>query len=100
MKIYISGRITGNDNYKNEFMYGAEIIKGLHAEPVNPAEAPEGGEYKWYIDNGLDLLKKCDAILMLPGWEKSAGARLEWQYATTVKMPVLKLKLVNGRAEF
>lgn len=36
----------------------------------------------------MDLLKRCDAILMLPGWEESAGSKAELAYAETEGMPV------------
>lgn len=99
MKIYISGTTT--DQYYKERVKEAErFIESLHAEPVNPAETPEGGTYKWHIDAGLSLLKECDAILMLPEWKLSKGAKLERLYASTVGMPVLETVRVNGKLEF
>ena len=29
----------------------------------------------------LQVLKRCDAIVFLPGWEESEGSREEWQFA-------------------
>lgn len=29
----------------------------------------------------LPLLDRCDAILMMPGWEHSKGSRMEYEYA-------------------
>ena len=40
-KIYISGPITGQENYKTRFSQAEALIKTLHAEPVNPANNPE-----------------------------------------------------------
>ena len=34
-----------------------------------------------YIRRDLEILSRCDAIVMLPGWEKSEGACAELDYA-------------------
>lgn len=44
--------------------------------------------YGQYIDGDLNMLARCDAILMLEGWEKSKGASLEWDYASELHMPI------------
>lgn len=88
MKIYISGSITNNDNYYNEFKYAEmEILKNGNV-PFNPVKNI-GFEYKDYIDMGLCELMHCDAIYMIKGYKHSRGAMLELEYAKTVGMKII-----------
>jgi hypothetical protein len=57
---------------------------------INPVKN-DGFSYREYIDMGLCELMRCDAIYLLPGWEDSLGARLEYLYSVTVG-----LKLIYG----
>lgn len=34
-----------------------------------------------YLDGDLEMLKRCDGIVMMPGWVKSKGACSEYDYA-------------------
>ena len=88
MKVYIAGSITNNENYIEQFKKAeVEILKAGDA-PLNPVKNL-GFEYKDYIDMGLCELMKCDAIYLLKGWEKSAGARLEEHYARVTNMQMI-----------
>lgn len=93
MVIYLSGRIRGNDGYREQF-YGAErrILdanqgRRIKHEVINPARLL----YPQSVPDGRDkeksIMKICkgfldmaDAIYMLSGWEDSKGARAELQY--------------------
>ena len=99
-KIYISGPITGVPDYKTHFAEAKVLIQNLHAEPVSPADTKEGLTYKEYIDTGLWQLMACDMICMLPGWQNSTGASLEYEYAKAVDMPILHTYRTNGELHF
>ena len=87
MKIYISGAITDNPNYLEDFKKAEELLKGQGHTILNPCKN-DGFTYREYIDMGLCELMHCDAIYMLNGWMGSAGARLEYNYAFTVGMKI------------
>jgi hypothetical protein len=97
--IYISGRITGNKNWKEQF-YAAEkylrstsIINGIIINPVEIAEIVEAecSKPKWrdYMDIAIRNLMHCSAIYMLIGWRRSKGARLEWKIAKAFEMKII-----------
>ena len=41
-----------------------------------------------YLDGDLEILSRCDSIVMLPGWEKSQGAIGELEFAKALKLKV------------
>ena len=41
-----------------------------------------------WLKGDLEILKRCDCIVMIPGWEQSEGATAEMQYACAHDIPV------------
>ena len=89
MKVYIAGKITGNPNYKKEFAEAEEWLKTIGYTPINPAKN-QCQSYREYIDAGLKQLMECEAIYLLPNYEDSKGALLEYQYAITTEMKIIQ----------
>lgn len=84
LKIYISGPMTGLPNYNREaFNAAAEELKDKY-HVINPAVLPDGLEYDDYIDIAKILIKRCDAIYLLPGWQGSKGANIEYDFYNSV----------------
>ncbi len=89
MKIYISGRISGNEeNYKKDFNWIEEQLENLNdIVVVNPINLDvEEEEWTDCIVRDIKCLKDCDAILLMSGnfpihkssnWKKSYGAKIE-----------------------
>lgn len=94
MKIYISGPITGNPEFKRDFAAAAAEIRAAGYEAINPAEneLPEGAQWADYMRSDIRLLIDCDAIYMLPGWRNSKGAKIEHDIAAALDIAILTRK--------
>ena len=77
MKIYISGKITGDRRYKAKFR---EVEKKLAAAGhivLNPATAPEGLRPVDYMRLCFAMMEAADVVLFMQDYQDSRGAMLE-----------------------
>ena len=85
MRVYISGPITGTDDYIYRFAKAEEKLKKDGYSVINPAAVnsmlPHDTTYEEYMKMSLTMLDMCGAIYMMEGWEKSCGANREYGYA-------------------
>jgi len=44
--------------------------------------------YEQYIIGDLEILSVCDAVIMLPRWKESKGAKIERDYAFFCGVPI------------
>ncbi|MCG8292272.1 DUF4406 domain-containing protein [Pseudomonas entomophila] len=90
-RIYISGPMSGLPelNYP-AFNAVAELLRAEGFEVENPAENPEPECRTWagYMRLALVQLSRCEALLLLPGWFDSKGARLELYIARQLGLQV------------
>ena len=89
MKIYISGKITGDANYKEKFAEAEKRLKELGYEVFNPAIFPNMFTWKEFMDIDLKILSLCDAIYLLEDWKESHGAVIEEAEARRLGIPVI-----------
>jgi hypothetical protein len=84
-KCYIAGKI-GNLQphvYTTHFECGKRLA-ALHGyDPVSPLDLPHNHGRSWgeYMIEDLEALRKCQAIILLPTWTESPGARIEAAFA-------------------
>lgn len=91
MKVYISGPTTGIKDYNFPAFFTAESkIKKLGILPLNPARNPVGLEYREYMDIAFAMVRSSDAIVTLPGWESSPGAKAEVAYAESIGLDIIE----------
>jgi nucleoside 2-deoxyribosyltransferase len=98
-KIYIAGKVTGEPVHSTalKFAMAKKKIEARGFEAVNPIEVVGDFRTPWDVAMKLCLkaLLDCDAIIMLPDWYESNGARLEHQLATDLKKPVFNFTEVG-----
>lgn len=93
MKIYISGPITGTDDYMERFANAEKELTEQGYSVVNPAKVnaqlPSDTDYEDYMKMSFCMLDMCDAIYMLKGWKKSCGANREYGYAMAMDKTII-----------
>lgn len=99
-KIYIAGRVKGLKSEQYEPMFATvkkELEKAGH-EVINPlTDIPHEDVNNWALTimECLPYVAQCDCIAMLPGWEKSDGAQIEYHFARGNKLQVLQVHRVG-----
>lgn len=92
-RLYLAGPMTGVvDHNFPAFHAAAGRLRDAGYEVVNPAENFGGQTHlprSSYMRTDLAMLLQCDAVVMLSGWEKSQGAKLEYLLAQELGLPVL-----------
>lgn len=100
--IYISGRITGNKNWRFDFQKAEDYLvscgmsKHEIKNPLNMEneveEVWENPTYAQYMIHDIHELIFCNQIYMLRGWWRSKGARLERHIAKVLGMKIIYQK--------
>ena len=91
MKIYISGPMTGIEDFnKPAFNYWSNKVSLRGHEAVNPAALPMPKDPSWceFMKQDIRALMDCEAVLCLPGWEFSRGAKIEVNLAVELGLKV------------
>ena len=90
MRIYIAGPMAGIEDLNFPAFFAMEDkIKELGHTPINPAVMPKGLEYAHYMDIALAMVRSAEALLLLPAWEPSKGARAELAYAHSIGIKII-----------
>ena len=93
-RIYVAGPMSGLPEFNYPAFHEAEAALraiGYHVE--NPArnEPPPCGTWEGWLRLAIAQVVTCDEIALLPGWEQSKGATLEFHIARQLSMPARPL---------
>lgn len=91
-KIYISGKITGDDNFKRKFEKAAmncHLSGWERNEILNPCELPVQESWQDYMIMDIKELFECSHIFMLQDWKQSKGARIEHAIALETGLTII-----------
>lgn len=101
--VFISGQMSGIPNFNKELFdavesaflnYGAAFVHNPAADVPKPSEAKPHEYYMVQSIHELTSTKQgepfYDVVAILPGWENSAGALLEYMTACECGIPVIQ----------
>lgn len=101
MRIYISGPITNEKHYRLNFLRAENTVRShvkgsVVVSPMRLGDVLPNGSHKEYMELCYSLVAMSNVMVMLPGWEKSRGARKERTLALEMKMPIFELDDVDS----
>ena len=92
MLIYISGKINGNDNYRNDFAKAEYWLRLKGHNVINTAKVGDSLPeltYEQYMQIDYKLIEIVDCVCMINGWQTSKGAKAELAYAKSLNKKIL-----------
>jgi hypothetical protein len=106
LKYYLSGAITHQPDFKTYFKTAETQLRFLGVDRIfNPADVDLHIPYtedtkhtiwKQYMKYDLKMLVDADVLILLPGWWRSRGARLELIVCFFLDIRVVTLKRLIG----
>ena len=90
MKIYISGPITGIDDWKERFKAAEDDLKAQGHQVLTPRAIDADLDYEDYMRIDFAMVEVSDAIYLLDGWQNSNGAKRELAHAIELNLNVYR----------
>lgn len=100
LRVYVAGPMTGLPDFNfPAFHDAAARLRALGFEVLNPAENPEPPCKSWlgYMRMAVAQVAQADAIALLPGWENSRGANVEYRLAVGIGLTIWPLDFALTR---
>lgn len=96
MRAYIAGKISGLplESARAKFSKYADCFRSIGFDVVNPMELPHNHPDVWedYMAEDILAMLTCNVLVLLPCWQDSPGARLEYAIARAAGLRVIKTR--------
>ena len=95
LRIYISGAITGNKNFKNKFEAAEKTIIEKGFTPLSPIKTQAhiyNMSERCCMFDALKLMEEADAVLQISNVKKSKGMQIEQAIAEKCGIPFVTLE--------
>lgn len=86
-KIYLSGKITGDEGFAEKFKAKEEELSSRGDYVFNPALHPDMFTHGQFMQIDLLALSFCDSIYLMDNWRDSKGAKMEFEQARVMGLP-------------
>ena len=88
MRLYISGPITGNENFKEDFATARTKLENAGYDVCDPTTFDFPTDILWADAMKYDIreMLQCDGVALLPSWEISKGACIEVKLAKDLRI--------------
>lgn len=100
-RLYVAGPMTGIKDWNfPAFHAAAAKLRALGFDVLNPAEnpAPPCGTWLAYMRMAVAQVAQADGVVLLPGWENSHGAMVEYRLAVGMGLAIWPLDFALTRA--
>ncbi len=96
-KVYLAGKITGDENYKKKFADAEEMLHRLGYTVLSPAILPEGMTGADYMRICFPMIDTADTVVFLSDYQESPGAMVEYKYCAYIGKPMMLYKEILQR---
>ena len=98
-RIYLSGKITGNESYREDFAEGRARLENAGYGVCDPTGFgfPEDISWEDAMRHDIREMLGCDGVALLPSWEESRGARIEARLARELGMVTMPISRWLGK---
>lgn len=94
-KIYISGKITGDNGWREKFRAAQASLEADGWTVLSPLLLDVELDYNDYLAIDFAMIGVCDAVGFLPDWGQSPGAMAECAIASAQGKELIELERGN-----
>ncbi|MCL2139360.1 MAG: DUF4406 domain-containing protein [Treponema sp.] len=93
MRLYLSGKISGNENYKKDFASAKAKLENAGYDTCDPTSFDFPEDVPWAEAMKYDIKKMlhCDGVALLSNWQESKGACIEARLAIDLGMTTMPI---------